>query len=326
MALKDTKYDWAFGKFYINNVLFNQYKSQDVPKGDLGRFNYFHGISIMSLVRASANPIFDEDLLRYDDYDLWLTLDKNGHKGLFVDKILFSTSIKKGDISDGDDENRDYWMTKLKDKHLIRKRIADIIIPHHNRHDHLKNCLERLDNSLFNIIIVSGGSFAENCNKGAKIATTDNLIFLNDDTLPDNDILQEMVETDGDVIGLAQTMPKNKDLIFYGIGYYKNQTGLLHARLARNPEDSHIPSGFCFLVRKRIWKEMNGLDERFRNGGEDQDFGFRAIDKGYKINYVNKPIVHYQSQSEGRFRYGRDNELLRKQIWPDNKIICLLKL
>lgn len=280
----------------------------------------------MSLVRASINPLFDEEMLRYDDYDLWLTLDKAGHKGLFVNQILFSTSIKPGDISAGDRSNSEYWLGKLKDKHLKMGKIADIVIPHHNRHDHLKNCLDKLDNTLFNIIIVSGGSFAENCNKGAKIATTDNIIFLNDDTIPDNDILTEMVETKGDIIGLAQTMPKHNGLIFYGIGYRKNQVGILQAGLSRKLEDSHIPSGFCFLVRKKAWKTLNGLDERFRNGGEDQDFGFKALDKGFKINYVTKPIIHYESQSEGRFRYGRDNEILIKKLWPDEKLIKLLKL
>lgn len=279
----------------------------------------------MSLVRKSAKPLFDESFLRYDDYDLWLTLDARGNKSLFVDKVLFETTQKPGDISTGN--NTEKWLAKLKAKHIKKTgKIADIIIPHHNRHDHLKNCLDKLDNSLFNIIIVSGGSFSENCNKGAKIATTNNLIFLNDDTLPYNEILSEMVDTEGDIIGLAQTMPKHGNKIFYGIGYKKNQNGLLQAGLTRTPEDTHIPSGFCFLVRKKVWQAMGGLDERFRNGGEDQDLGFRAIKQGYKIAYVKTPITHFESQSEGRFSFGRENELLIRELWPEKELIKLLNL
>ena len=81
-------------------------------------------------------------------------------------------------------------------------KVADIIIPHHNRHDMLKECLESLDNDIFNIIIVSGGTFAENCNKGAKIATTDNLIFLNDDVIVREGVLEEMVKRKEDIVGV----------------------------------------------------------------------------------------------------------------------------
>ena len=60
-------------------------------------------------------------------------------------------------------------------------KIADIIIPHHDKHDLLNALLKGINHKRYNIIIVSGGSFGENCNKGAKIAETDNLIFMNDD-------------------------------------------------------------------------------------------------------------------------------------------------
>ena len=325
LALKDSKYAWAFGKFYINRVLYNQNRSNIIPVNNFSWFRYFYNISTMSLVRSSAKPFFDEYFKRYDDYDLWLTLDKSGHKGLFVDTILFSTVIKQGNISSGNDEV--YWMDKLRSKHCKdRGKIADIIIPHHNRHDHLKNCLEHLDNKLFNIIIVSGGSFAENCNKGAKLATTNNLIFLNDDTIPDVNRLQEMIEADGDMVGIAQVMPKYGDVIFYGIGYRKNNIGMIQAGLSRKIEDTSIPSGYCFLFRKSAWKKLGGLNEDFKNGGEDQDIGFRAIESGMKISYIRLPMIHYESQSEGRFSYGRDNELLIKKLWPDDKLIKLLKL
>ena len=67
----------------------------------------------------------------------------------------------------------------------IKGKIADIIIPHHNRHDLLKNTLDAIPLDIFNIFIVAGGSFARNCNLGAKLAQTDNLIFMNDDIEPD---------------------------------------------------------------------------------------------------------------------------------------------
>lgn len=280
----------------------------------------------MSLIDRKANPKWDEKMQRYNDWDLWMTLEAKGHKGVFLDKVILHTKNRPTGISSQNDSEE--ALEKLRKKHNIdrKRKLADIIIPHHNRHDLLKECLERLDNSLFNIIVVSGGSFAENCNKGAKIATTDNLIFLNDDTHPDNSILEEMVNSDGDITGVAQVIPKHGvNRILYGIYYWRDKD-LLHAGLSHSPKETHIPSGYCFKVKKRVWKKMKGLNEEYRNGAEDQDFGFRAIRDGYKIDYVLKPMVHLESQSEGRFMHARINHKILDKAWPKEKLIKLLKL
>ena len=323
---KDCK--WAFGKFYIDNVLFNQNKNLNIPKNTatVAFIEWFHCISTMSLIDASVKPVWD-NLKRYDDWDLWVSLYKQGHKPAFCDEVLFKTYNRPNGITQINDDSIRENKEILYKKHNIdpKAKLADIIIPHHNRHDHLKNCLDKLDNKLFNIIIVSGGSFSENCNEGAKIARTDNLIFLNDDTLPDGEILKKMIDCDGDLTGVAQTIPKHK-IIFYGIGYKLKSSGYLEAGLTRKPEENHIPSGYCFKVKRKAWLELGGLDERFKNGGEDQDLGFRAIEKGYKIDYVLEPMTHYESQSEGRFTHGRDNEALLNKLWSKEKLIKLLKL
>lgn len=313
--------DWSFGRFTINGEMFNRNKGEIPLNTNSKKFiDYFEGISTMSLIRASCNPKMDDNFKRFDDWDLWVTLVKKGHKPAFCDKVLFKTFNRNEGISSKN--NVSEWKKKLYEKHL--KKIADIIIPHHDQHGHLKNCIERLDNKIFNIIIVSGGSFAENCNQGAKSAKTDNLIFLNDDTLPDIDILCEMVEKEADIVGVAQYIPKH-DLVLYGIGYTRIGDKI-QADLTRKPEDTHIPSGYCFKVKKKVWDDMKGLDERFINGAEDQDFGFRAIKKGYTMDYVLRPMVHLESQSTGRFDFAGINDILTKKLWSNEKLIKLLNL
>lgn len=313
----------------IDGHIVNENKKTDVPKNkkSVAYAMFFHCISTMSLIDASVNPVFDETLRRYEDWDLWMTLDKAGHKGIFCDKLLLKTYSRPNGIS-----NHDYKDIEEKQDILFKKqgidkslKIADIIIPHQNRHDLLKDCLDRIDYRQFNVIIVSGGTFSENCNKGALIAETDNLIFLNDDTLPDSDILKEMVDNEADLVGVAQFIPAHNKT-FYGIGYKLKSGEYLEAGLTKKPEENHIPSGYCFLVRRKMWLAMNGLDERFKNGAEDQDFGFRAIEKGYKIGYVLKPMTHLESQSEDRFKNAYENEALCKILWPEKKLIELLKL
>ena len=327
-TLRENKgFKWAFGKFHIDGRAFNDNKGR-VPqnKKSISYAMYFHGISTMSLIDASCDPVFDENLKRYVDWDLWMTLDKQGHKGIFCDNFLFTTYNRQNGISNPDKNETREKMEILFKKHGInpKEKLADIIIPHQDRHDHLKNCLDQLDYRKFNIIIVTGGTFSENCNKGSRIAETDNLIFLNDDTLPDNDVLMEMIESEADFVGVAQYVPVDKK-IYYGIGY-KKQGSTLTAGLMTKREDVSIPSGYCFLVRKKMWQEMNGLDEEYINGGEDQDFGFRAIKEGYSIDYIDRPMTHLHSQSKDRFIKSKHNQALLAKMWPDKKLVKLLNL
>jgi len=197
-------------------------------------------------------------------------------------------------------------------------KFADIIIPHHNRHDHLKNCLECICLDYFNIIIVAGGSFAENCNKGAKIATAKDLIFLNDDTLPTNDILLEMATRKDDIVGIAQEMSDRAGTV-YGITFKNGKDDF-----AYTPQEVDIPSGFCFKIRHKAWKELGGFDERFKNGGEDTDLFLRAY-AHYTFSYLKNPIKHEHSQSKGRFDSLSENRLLLNKLWTQEKINITLK-
>lgn len=58
--------------------------------------NYIHSTS---LVRREVVVKWDENLRRFQDWDFWLTLLENGHKGVFVPKFLFKVIPNKGGIS-----------------------------------------------------------------------------------------------------------------------------------------------------------------------------------------------------------------------------------
>jgi hypothetical protein len=203
-------------------------------------------------------------------------------------------------------------------------KIADIIIPHHDRHDHLKECLENIDNSLFNIIVVSGDSFAVNCNKGARLAETDNIIILNDDTEPTTEVFQQLCDHEADIVGCSQTIPSlNK--VFHGI-YFKRIGNKVKPVFSRHADKLHIPNGFMMRVKKKVWYDMGGFHEGFVNGGEDSDFGLRAINDGYSIGFIDNPIIHKHSQSKDRLKYHSENLALLKNRWSDERIIKMLVL
>ncbi len=46
-------------------------------------------IDTTSLIRADVFPGFDENIRRYQDWDLWLTIVKDGGRGVYVERLLF---------------------------------------------------------------------------------------------------------------------------------------------------------------------------------------------------------------------------------------------
>jgi glycosyltransferase involved in cell wall biosynthesis len=56
-------------------------------------------ISMMSLIRREHFPGFDEKIKKFQDWDLWLTMLENGHKGIRIPEILFSVEPRKIGIS-----------------------------------------------------------------------------------------------------------------------------------------------------------------------------------------------------------------------------------
>lgn len=56
---------------------------------DVNALKYGNYISTMSLLRREYFPMFDENLKRLQDWDLWLTITKSGNKGKLVSGLSF---------------------------------------------------------------------------------------------------------------------------------------------------------------------------------------------------------------------------------------------
>jgi len=210
----------------------------------------------------------------------------------------------------------------------MNDKVATIIIPHHDRHDHLKNLLDVLDNTLFDIIIVSGGSFAENCNRGAKLAETERLLFINDDTVPKINDLIYMCDILNfvDVVGSTQITKNNSK--YYGIGFESTTKTRIFLKdkiqyypiICTEKNKSLFPSGFLFGIKKNAWERIGGFDSNFKTGYEDVDFGIKCVDLKLSISILDLEIFHHESESTGRFKFTEENTNLLYEKYNQKKL------
>ena len=93
--------------FKISTVKFNS--------TELKRRNY---ISTMSLIRREHFPGFDESLKRLQDWDLWLTMLKQGYEGISVRNIeFFAYYLDEGITSNTNNEKE--GIVKILEKHKL---------------------------------------------------------------------------------------------------------------------------------------------------------------------------------------------------------------
>lgn len=225
--------------------------------------------------------------------------------------------------------------------------MISVIIPTYNRYDLLENCLSSIRahcSKSIEIIVVDNGSknislttimsdciylklknnlgFAKACNLGAKIAAEDFLLFLNNDTIADNDFITPMLEaftTDVGVVGSMLLYPDGS-IQHSGIDLYKDANGDLQGLNLKSHESSSRPkavTGACMAVRKKAFVEVGGFDENYWNGNEDVDLCMKMKYNYWSVRYEPKSrLTHLESQSgPERFRMVNHNVAYFNQKW-----------
>jgi glycosyltransferase involved in cell wall biosynthesis len=84
---------YAYSSFKFGWKIF---KSQKFDAEKLKQVNY---ITTMSLIRREHFPGWDENLKKFQDWDLWLTMLEQGHTGIWIPEVLFSVIPNQKGIS-----------------------------------------------------------------------------------------------------------------------------------------------------------------------------------------------------------------------------------
>lgn len=224
---------------------------------------------------------------------------------------------------------------------------VSVVIPTKTRLDLLKDCLEGLAEATgypnLDVVIVDNGAdptvlrsvldglhgrlhvrviadradfnFSRLINAGARAATGEVILILNDDVVPiEPGWLHRMVEsvmTPGvGAVGARLLYPDGTlqhagvVLGFGGVcGHiYKGMTADQAKRCARvyRPGERLAVTGACLAVRREIFNSMQGLDERFAVALNDIDFCLRLNMSGFTNIYRgDAALIHRESQSRG---------------------------
>jgi GT2 family glycosyltransferase/glycosyltransferase involved in cell wall biosynthesis len=147
--------------------------------------------------------------------------------------------------------------------------------------------------------------FAGGCNLGVSEATGTIVAFLNNDARPHHEWVRAAVETLRDDPGIAAVASKVLDwdgeridyvdggLTWYGMGY-KPHVGKPDDGAHDTARDVLFGTGAALLVRREVFEQLGGFDERFFMFCEDVDLGWRLNLRGYRVRYEPRSIAYHR--------------------------------
>lgn len=217
---------------------------------------------------------------------------------------------------------------------------VSVIIPVYNQFEYTYNCVKSILNNsgdvAYEVIIANDCStditreiekivknvrlittqknvrFLLNCNNAAKHARGKYILFLNNDTQVQENWLQPLV----DLIERAEDIGMVGSKLIYPDGFLQEAGGIVwkdasawnygNRRNAEDPEFNYVKeadyiSGAAIMIRKGLWEEIGGFDERFVPAYyEDTDLAFEVRKHGYRVMYQPlSKVVHFEGISNG---------------------------
>ena len=257
-------------------------------------------------------------------------------------EIIYRKYRPYADRIGGVREAQDKRLTEMRAIGGAKNYICSIVMPVCNRVELTKDCLTALaglnDQPEYELIIVDNGStdgttdflrqlsgdvrtianeenlgFAKACNQGAAAARGKYLVFLNNDTIPQQGWLTALVaevnsHAEVGIVGSKLLYPNGT---VQHAGVVRDCARRLPYHIYKNFAASHpavnqrrefqIVTAACLLIRRTLFDEVGGFDEGCVNGFEDADLCLKVRERGYVVVYQPRSVVvHLESQTPGR--------------------------
>jgi len=188
----------------------------------------------------------------------------------------------------------------------------EVIVADDASGDETKNILDHVSG----IRVVRNGEnlgFLRSCNKAAQEASGKYLLFLNNDTNVQQRWLSDLVdllERDGGV-GMAGSK------LVYPDGRLQDAGGIIWSDGScwiygrwddpdkpkyNRTADADYVSGACMIIRKELWEDIGGFDERYSPAYyEETDLAMEVRKRGFRVAYEPASVVvHFEGVSCGR--------------------------
>jgi GT2 family glycosyltransferase/glycosyltransferase involved in cell wall biosynthesis len=153
--------------------------------------------------------------------------------------------------------------------------------------------------------------FAAGNNMGARAATGDFLVLLNNDAWADTEWLEALVraaKSEHDIACVASKIldqdGKTIDFVgtamnLYGRAFQFDEGMPVDAGLYHEPREVLAPCGAAMLVRRDLYWRVGGFDADFFAYYEDVDLGWRLWLAGYKVLFSPEALVYHKKHRTG---------------------------
>lgn len=246
----------------------------------------------------------------------------------------------------------------------VSEPLVTIIIPAYNQFGYTYNCLRSIiqtsENIDYEVILADDNSadqtkavgelvenlrvirnpknlrFLRNCNNAAQYAKGKYILFLNNDTIVWNNWLHSLVSLmeQDETVGIAGSkLIYANNILQEAGGILWNDASAWNYGNGQNPElpefnylkEVDYVSGCSLIIRKNLWEEIGGFDERFAPAYcEDSDLCFEARKYGYRVVYQPLSVVnHFEGISNGtdiasgQKKYQMRNRPILMEKWRD---------
>ena len=212
------------------------------------------------------------------------------------------------------------------DNFYIHKKVTILIVTFKS-HNIIEKCLDNI-NKKFNIILIENSDdteftsnlekkynnlrclnigydsgFGYALNRGAELVETDYFIAMNPDTFPENDCLEQIIQTaenNEDVVMVTPlTLLKGNTREFSAYGYFKKK------KLVKNSTNTlevDWVNGNIFLMKKKTFVDLEGFDEKIFIEYDERELQRRI----YLIN--KKILIDFNAKSQHLDGKSADNK------------------
>lgn len=161
--------------------------------------------------------------------------------------------------------------------------------------------------------------FALACNQGAQQARGSYLVFLNNDTIPLEGWLDELViftltHPDAGIVGSKLLYPDDTiqhcgASMRHDGAFFRHQYKYFHRYhpLVNRVRELDAVTAACFMTPRELFMQLGGFDEQYLNGCEDMDYCTAVRNAGYRI-YINPASELYHLESQTPRTTNRDLE------------------